>query len=99
LPPGKRGGMNASMTSGHFTQIGLLVLSSPDRAAAMVMKAYKKAKCHMADTARALDVHPATLRRIVDRLGMREEMEVQSASVRGSARHHGSLGGRPPTKK
>ena len=87
------------MVSGHFTDIGLLALSDPEKARSQLFGAFKRAKCHMGDTAKALGVHPATLRRIVDRLEMRTQLDEAEEEARGTRRHHGRVGGWPLGRK
>ncbi len=67
----------------------------PAAARARVLAAYKAAKMHVATVAKVLGVDPATLRRLVERLGMRPALERLGEQARRQGWHHGRAGGYP----
>ena len=72
----------------HLTELGLLVLSAPDRASERIMKAFRESGANIRKAASRLGVTERTLHRHIEKLGLSKQIE----SMRDRAHKEGWAG-------
>jgi hypothetical protein len=84
----------------------MMTAVDPERARRRIVDVFRRELCDRESVAKVLEIHPASLRRIVLKLDLREKLdEIEEEAKRLDAadadrgvapsRHHGRLGGRP----
>jgi hypothetical protein len=86
---------------GSFSTLGFQHASDPVAARQVILKAFKRARCHYREAAeKYLSINPATLRRIIakdDQLAA--AMARMEAQAKKEGWHHGRTGGWPLGRK